>query len=290
MILPDAEIGAAMLRRAALALGFFLATAALGVAASAEPQKLVLSAGKNDPALALAQQLCALINPQQKRLNIDCETRESGGGIDSLQALDGDDVHIAFARADWVRQAMAGSGPFRDRGPVRGSGRQRSGGPNEDLRALFGLQVETFVVLARAEAGVKSLAELKGKRLNIGPAGSGGRIVYERLAPALGWRVREFEMAAELGPAEQADALCRNRVDAVFYLAANPDAGVRAAAQACDTMFIPVGGREVETLDKDNAFLLRVPIPGGLYKSAPRDVPSLGIAVVATASSKTDPR
>lgn len=266
---------------------FVLSLSVAGVAAAA-PQKLVLSAAKSDPALALAQQLCALVNQQQKRLEIACEAKESGGAIDGLQSLDGEEAHVAFARADWVQQAMAGTGPFRDKGPVRGSGRQRSGGPNEDLRALFSLQVETFVVLARAEAGIKSLADLKGKRLNIGPPGSGGRLVYELLAPALGWQVREFELAAELGAAAQGDALCRNRIGAVFILAAHPDVALRNAAQACDTVFVPVAGREVEALDKEKSFVLRTAIPGGLYKSVPRDVPSLGIAVVAAASSKVD--
>jgi len=273
-----------MLRRAALLLSLCLAGTA-----GAEPQKLVLSAPKGDPALVLAQQLCGIVNAQQKRLNIACEAKEIGA-VDGLQSLDGEEAHIAFARADWVQQAKAGTGPFRDRGPVRGSGRQRTGGPNEDIRALFGLQVETFVVLVRADAGTKSLADLKGKRLNIGPPGSGGRIAFELLAPAMGWRVREFDLAAELAAAAQGDALCRNRVDAVFYLAAHPDAALRNVAQACDTAFLAVNGRDVETLDKDNAILLRAAIPGGLYKSAPRDVPTLGIAVVAAASSKTDTR
>lgn len=273
-----------MLIRAAIVLGLCFAGAA-----AAEPQKLVLSAAKTDPALALAQQLCGLVNAQQKRLNIACDAKESGA-VDGLQSLDGDEAHIAFARADLVQQAIAGSGPFRDRGPVRGSGRQRSGGPNPDLRALLGLQVETFAVLVRADSGIKSLAELKGKRLNIGAQGSAGRAAFDLLAPAMSWRIREFDLVAELGAAEQGDALCKNRVDAVFYLAAPPDTALRNAAQACDTAFVPVAGREVEALDKDNMILLRAPIPAGLYKSAPREVPSIGIAVVAAASSKTDPR
>ena len=260
-----------------------------GVAASAaEPAKLALIAGKNDPAMALGQQLCLLVNQQQKRLNIACETKESRGAVDSLQAIDGEEAQIAFARADYLQQAIAGAGPFRDRGPVRGSGRQRTGGPNEELRALFGLEVETFAVLARTDAGIKSLVDVSGKRLNIGPPGSGGRMAYDLLAPAVGWRTREFQVAAELAAAAQVDALCRGRVDVAFFLGANPDATLRNAVQACDTHFVPVTGREAETLDKDNVFLLRTAIPGGLYKNAPRDIPSLGIAVVAATSSRAD--
>jgi len=284
-----------MRTRVAYFLSLCIAGFAGGVGATAAEtpanpaaQKLILSAGKGDPALVLAQQLCTFVNQQQKRLNVACEAKESGGAVDSLHALDGEEVHIAFARADWVQQAMAGTGPFRDKGPMRGSGRQRSGGPNEELRALFSLQVEAIAVLTRADSGIKSLADLKGKRLNIGPPASGARTVYELMAPALGWQTRDFEIAAELGPADQVNALCRGRLDAIFFLAAQPDAALRNAAAACDTALVPVAGREVEALDKEKPFLLRAAIPAGLYKTVPRELPTLGIAVVAVASSKVD--
>lgn len=268
-----------------------LLLALAGAALAAEPAKLVVSGGpKADPLNAFAQQLCALVNQQQKRHNIACEVKDSGGAVENLQALDADEVHIAFARADWIDQAMTGTGPFRDRGPVRGSGRQRSGGPNEDLRALFALQLETLMILARADSGIKAPADFKGKRINIGPPGSGPRFMYELLAPTLGWAVRDFATAAELKPADQGDALCRGRVDAILYLAASPDVMVRNAAQACDTVFVPLAGREIEALDKEKPFLVRAPIPGGLYKGVAREVPSVGFAVVAAASSKVDAR
>ncbi|HEY7608390.1 MAG TPA: TAXI family TRAP transporter solute-binding subunit, partial [Alphaproteobacteria bacterium] len=173
---------------------------------------------------------------------------------------------------------------------VRGSGRERRGGVNEDLRALFSLQIETFVVMARAASGIKAAADLKSKRVNIGPPGSGARIMYELLAPAFGWTLRDFAVASELKAADQTDALCRGRVDAVFYLAANPDPGVRATAQACETVLVPVAGREIEALDRENRYLLRAPVPGGLYKGVPREVPTVGFAMVAASTSKVEAR
>ena len=90
----------------ALVLSLLLPGAA---ASAAEPTKLILIAGKNDPAMALGQQLCLLVNQQQKRLNIACETKESRGAVDSLQMLDGEEAQIAFARADYLQQAIAGA-------------------------------------------------------------------------------------------------------------------------------------------------------------------------------------
>jgi TRAP transporter TAXI family solute receptor len=268
-----------------------LLLAAAGTAAAAEPAKLVVSAGpKGDPALAFAQQLCQLVNQQQRRHGISCEVKESAGAVESLQALDAEEAQVAFARADLIEQAMTGTGVFRDRGPVRGSGRERRGGPNQDLRALFALQVETLIVLARTDSGIKAVTDLKGKRVNIGPPGSASRLMYDLIAPALGWTPREFAIAAELKAGDQGDALCRNRVDAVLYVGANPDAMVRSTAEACNAVFVPVAGREVEALDREKPFLVRAPVPGGLYKGAAREVPTVGLAVVAATSSTVDAR
>jgi TRAP transporter TAXI family solute receptor len=65
---------------------------------------------------------------------------------------------------------------------------------------------------------------------------------------------------------------------------------VRATAQSCETVFIPVAGREIEALDRENRYLLRAAIPGGLYKGAPREVPTVGFAMVAASTSKMDAR
>lgn len=274
----------------ALFFSLLLAMGALGATASAaEPQKLVLVAGPAAaPHLAFARLLCTLVNQNQKRHDLACEVRETAGDVESFQALDGDQAHIAFGRADLLEQAIAGSGPFRDRGPVRGSAGERRGGPNANLRALLALQIETVFVLARADAAARSPADLARKRINIGPPGSAPRAMFDLLAPALGWTLREFEVAAELDIADEADALCRNRVDAVLYLAPNPDARVRAAAQACDTALLPLVGREVDALVKEKAYLVRAPIPGGLYKGVAREVQSVGIPVVAAAAAKLD--
>ena len=285
--MPKRIVGLSLAIAAATAAALFFAAPRTR---AADPQKIVLAAGKNEPAMAAATLLCQLVNLQKKRHAVDCEAKEGAGAVSELQDLDGEGLHVAFARADWLAQAAAGTGPFRDRGPVRGSSRERRGGPNEDLRALFALHVETFIVLARADAAIKTAADLRTKRLNIGPPGSGARSVFDLVAPALGWTLREFTVAAELKPADQADSLCRRRVDAVLYLVANPDAGVRAAAQACETALVPITGREIEALDKETRYLVRAGIPGGIYKGAARETPSVGFAVVATSTSKADTR
>jgi TRAP transporter TAXI family solute receptor len=112
--------------------------------------------------------------------------------------------------------------------------------------------------------------------------------MFDLVAPAVGWALPEFNVAAELKPADEADALCRDRVDAVLYLGANPDPLVRAATQACAAAPVPVSGAAIDDLVKRTRYLVPAAIPGGLYKGTPREVRTIGFATVAVSSSKVD--
>src|SRR3546814_8592013 len=61
------------------------------------------------------------------------------------------------------------------------------------------------LVLARRDANIKSLDDLKGKRVNIGNPGSGQRDTLEEIMKEKGWDQSVFSLAAELKPAELAD-------------------------------------------------------------------------------------
>lgn len=260
-----------------LAAAAALLLACAGTAPAAE--KLLIGAGSKASAGALfAQQMCVLIDQQQKRHGIDCETAESPGGAADLQALKAGTLQIAIVRADVLDDAAAGTGAFKD------------AGPNPDLRALFALGADTLVVLARADANVKSVADLKGKRINLGPPRGEERTLIDLLFKAMGWRLRDMAVTAELKLEDQGDALCRGRLDAVFYFGPQPAPLPRAVAQACDVVVVPVAGREIDALLKDNRALYRAAVPGNAYKGAARETPSIGYAHVAVALARTEAR
>ena len=103
-------------------------------------------------------------------------------------------------------------------GPVdRWLDRQHQGNKVEKLRAVFSVHGEPFTVIARADAGISSFDDLKGKRVNVGNPGSGQLATMEVVLGAKGWTMGDFSLASELKPAEQAAALGDNKVDAIIY-------------------------------------------------------------------------
>ena len=143
-------------------------------------------------------------------------------------------------------------------------------------------------MVARRDSGVKTFADLKGKRVNVGNAGSGQRATVDVLLNAMGWTVKDFSLASELKPAEQAQALCDNKVDAIIYVVGHPNGSIQEATTTCDTVIVSVKGPGVDKLLKDEPYYTKAIIPGGMYKGNPNDTETFGVRATLVASTRTD--
>ena len=185
-------------------------------------------------------------------------------------------MDMAIVQSDWQFHAYKGTARFRDEGPFK------------DLRSVFGLHGEPFTVVARADARIGTFQDLKGKRINIGPEGSGGRAMLDTVLKAFSWTVRDFALASELPATEQAGALCDNRVDAILLAGGHPSAVVQEAASSCAVALVPVSGRPIQRLIDDSPWLASTVIPGGLYPGVPDDTETFGVKATLVSSSGVD--
>jgi TRAP transporter TAXI family solute receptor len=220
--------------------------------------------------------ICRLINRTRAQHNIRCAVEATDGSVFNLTALRGGEMEMAIVQSDWQHHAYKGTGRFRNDGPFKG------------LRSVFGLHGEPLTVVARADAGIETFQDLKGKRVNIGPEGSGGRAMLDSVLKAQGWTVRDFAVASELPAPEQADALCDNRVDAIILAGGHPSGAVQEAASTCSITLVNVSGRAIRRLLDDNPWLASTVIPGGLYPGVPKDTETFGVKATLVSSTDVD--
>ncbi|PKP81716.1 MAG: C4-dicarboxylate ABC transporter substrate-binding protein, partial [Alphaproteobacteria bacterium HGW-Alphaproteobacteria-2] len=147
--------------------------------------------------------ICRLVNRDRATHGIRCGVESTGGSIFNINAIRAGELEFGVAQSDWQFHAFHGTSKFEENGAFEG------------LRAVFSLHPEPFTVVARADAGIKTFDDLKGKRVNIGNPGSGQRGTMDVVLAAKGWTTADFSVASELPPAEQAAALCDNNVDAM---------------------------------------------------------------------------
>lgn len=215
--------------------------------------------------------ICRLVNKDRKEHGIRCSVVSTGGSIYNINAIRSGEIEMGVAQSDWQYHAYYGSSKFEERGKF------------SDLRAVFSVHPEPFTLVARADANINSFEDLKGKRVNIGPAGSGTNGTTKVLLDAMGWSLSDFKLTSELKVSEQSRALCDNKVDAIIYIVGHPSGSIKEATSACDTKLITVDNAAVDKLIADNPYYRKAVIPKELYGSD-NDIVTFGVGATFVSS------
>ena len=247
-----------------------------GTAAAAQDKFITIgTGGQTGVYFVVGQSICRLLNRGTSEHNLKCTAPSTGGSIANINAIKAGDMDMGVAQSDWQFYAYNGSSQFE-------------GDPFTGERAVFSVHGEPFTVIARADAGITSFADLKGKRVNIGNPGSGQRATMEVVMNALGWTLDDFALASELKPAEQAAALGDNKVDAIIYTVGHPNGSIQEAVSTVDAVLIPVTGPEIDALIADNPFYAAATIPGGMYKGSDADTNTFGVKATFVTADTVD--
>jgi hypothetical protein len=88
-----------------------------------------------------------------------------------------------------------------------------------------------------------------------------------------------------LRPAEQSQALCDNKVDAIIYTVGHPNGSIQEATTSCDTVLVNVTGAAIDKLVESNPYYAKATIPGGMYNGNPDDITTFGVGATVVSSS-----
>ncbi|HAW46904.1 MAG TPA: C4-dicarboxylate ABC transporter substrate-binding protein [Roseovarius sp.] len=216
--------------------------------------------------------ICRLVNKGRKDHGIRCSVESTGGSIYNIKTIRAGELEFGVAQSDWQYHAYHGTSRFEEDGAFEG------------LRAVFSVHPEPFTVVARADSGITTFDDLKGKRVNIGNPGSGQRGTMEVLMNAKGWTTDDFALATELKAAEQSAALCDNQIDAMVYTVGHPSGSIQEATTACDSVLVEVSGDAVDGLVNDNPYYRTATIPGGMYRGNDADTQTFGVGATFVSS------
>jgi TRAP transporter TAXI family solute receptor len=219
--------------------------------------------------------ICRLVNKGRKEHGVRCSVESTGGSVYNLNTIRAGELDMGVAQSDWQYHAYHGTSKFAEKGPFK------------ELRAVFSVHPEPFTVVARADAGIKTFADLKGKRVNIGNPGSGQRGTMEVVMNALGWTNADFSLASELKSSEQSQALCDNKIDAMVFTVGHPSGSIKEATTSCDSVIVEVSGPAIDKLVNENAYYRHATIPGGMYHGNASDVKTFGVGATFVSSTAT---
>lgn len=218
--------------------------------------------------------LCRVVNKEHPR-GMSCAVAPSSGSAANVAALKSGEVDFAILQSRAALMAVAGGEGFKDIGAM------------PDLRAVMSLHGEAVAVLARQGSGIESLADLKGKRVNLGRPGSFQRAMAEMVLEAAGLSEGDLAPAVEMDLAEEAGALCEGNIDAAFFTGIHPMPEAMTAIEECNASLVPIKAKTLDAYLKRNAWMSRAVIKRGTYEGAKDDVPSLQLKAVLTTTTRT---
>ncbi|NIQ92483.1 MAG: TAXI family TRAP transporter solute-binding subunit [Deltaproteobacteria bacterium] len=223
--------------------------------------------------------IARIVNKKRKVYGIRCTVESTGGSVFNVNAVMAGDLEFGVVQSDRQFQAIKGMAEWKEKGPQK------------DLRAVFTIHPESITLVAADDAGIKSINDLRGKRVNIGNPGSGQRqnSIDGLMNAGINY---EKDLKAEGVKAAEAPGLLQDgRIDAFFYTVGHPSGAIKeATAGRRKVHFVPITG--VDKLLKKYPYYAKAMIPIKLYPGATntKDVETFGVKATFVTSAKVPDR
>jgi TRAP transporter TAXI family solute receptor len=199
----------------------------------------------------------------------------SNGSVANVNAINSGSMQSGFTQSDVAYWAYNASGIYEGRPKV------------DALRAIANLYPESFHLVARKGSGIKSIKDLKGKRMSLDEPGSGTLVDARLILAAYGMTEKDVK-AEYLKPQQSADKLKDGALDAFFSVSGWPQGAIAELAATTGIDLVPIDGPEAENLIKQFSFFAADEIPDGAYKGV-AGVKTVSVnAIWATSSKQAD--
>ena len=208
---------------------------------------------------------------QDKGIKVTAES--SGASVANSKLIGEGDTDFAILQNDIANYAHNGVQPMFDE-------------PIESLLGVATLFPEHVQLIARKSSNINSVADLKGKKVAIGPVGSGTAENVKQVLEAWGMTVEDLDKAEQLKASQSADYIKDGRLDAAFFTVAVGAAVILDTALLVDCNVVPISGPEVDKMIEKYPFYAKQVVPGGTYKGNDGDVET--VSVMAMLAARAD--
>jgi len=216
---------------------------------------------------------CNYLNKSRQEYghNYRCVVESTQGSVSNLRNLQSGDLDLGLAQADLQYKSYNGLEPFKE--------------AHKDLRYIMTFTVNRLQVVTRSDTGIKSVRDMKGKRVNSGNPGSGTEATTYMFIKYFGMDKSDFGLDSKLTSREQSSALCDNKVDAFFYPTAPGVAAIGEAFDTCDAEMVELDGPELDKLVSEHPYYGKVPVPAGTYTGS-KEVQTFGYGATMVTTTK----
>ena len=193
--------------------------------------------------------------------DVNSRTQTTGASAENLNLLADQKVEMAFVMSDALSQALNGEASFSE--------------PLEGISQVANLYPNVVQIVARVDAGIETLEDLKGKRIAVGDQGSGVELNARALLNGNDITYDDVQVDY-LGYAEAADGLNAGRIDAAFLTSGLPNASVLELSETLDINIVKVLPEQVDAIVEEHPYFVSLDIPSGTYDNED-DIPTAAV-------------
>ncbi|MDR0827997.1 MAG: TAXI family TRAP transporter solute-binding subunit [Desulfovibrio sp.] len=176
----------------------------------------------------------------------------TGATAENINALLTGQGEMAIAMADSVIQAVESFGAYSGKPPAK------------NLRAMMGLWPNFCQIVTTSDSGIKTFADLKGKRIGVGAPNSGVEINARMMFEAHGMTYKDCRIDY-LNYGEAIDQMKNGLCDAAFVTSGLGNATIRELGVSKKIAFVPVEGEALKKLIAKYPFYIEATIPAAVY-------------------------
>jgi TRAP transporter TAXI family solute receptor len=179
--------------------------------------------------------------------------QSSNGSVANVDAIQSGELESGFVQSDIAFWAYTGTGIFEGKGKA------------DNLRAIASLFAESIHIVTRKAADIRSVRDLRGKRVSLDEPGSGTLVDARIILEAFGLSEADIE-PEYIKPSPALTKMRNNQLDAYIIVAGYPTGSVEELASSIGCGLVPIEGPEVEALLRKYPFFVKDLIPAGTYE------------------------
>jgi hypothetical protein len=218
---------------------------------AATAQLVMATGGTAGTYYPLGGAMSQIINRVVKDVNVSVQS--TGASVANIRMMQNGEVDLALIQTDTADYAWNGTEMFKDDGKL------------QNFKVMASLYPELIQVVVRAESGIDSIADLKGKKVSVGAPGSGTEANARQILEIYGLTYQDLSQVQYLSFAESAEAFKDRHIDAFFVTAGIPNAGIQDTATMHKIKILDIPDDMYEKLHDKYGFYGQALIPAGCY-------------------------
>ena len=171
----------------------------------------------------------------------------TGASVQNINNIEDGTNQMALVMSDVAYDAINGQGQFADR--------------KADIQTVAGLYPNVVQIVATANSGIDSVADMKGKRIGVGKVGSGVEQSAKKVLEAAGMTYDDLARVSHTGYADSVTEMSNGNLDAAFFTSGVPNSSITGLMQNTDVNFVNVDGETAKKLLQDYPYYEKYEIP-----------------------------